>query len=463
MSSLSVAATVGVIGLLSAAVMAQAPPAPRSAWHWDPKPALADAAVRDRLFDLLASQRIATLWIQVSTDRVATPPPTPARSRNQAAIAARTLSRAAEWRAFIADAHRRGIRVEALDGEPAWALKAFHAGPLGVVDAIIDYNARVKPDERFDGIHFDIEPYLLIAWRSPRSREQLLRELLELAVRCQQRVREAGGMQFGVDIPYWWDVTDGKTGRPIGDTVFNGVRKSAARHLIDLLDNVGIMNYRNTSGGTDGMIANGRPILEYADRAKGARILMGVETSLSNPSETWFVAGPPTEVVDERLQMPEFAIGADGRFDGFKVRVWDDGINSHLGLAAPDGMGDTPTAEFLSAMVRIGRRFSASADLRFRATAEARRDRGMWSLGKDPEHRNPRVKTIRDEQGRIDYLGFVATSIMLPKTTFFGLPAETFAREVAAAESAFASHPSFGGMAIQDADSLRAIIESPGK
>jgi hypothetical protein len=431
---------------------------PRLAWHWDPKPALADAAVRTELFDLLVSQRVGTVWAQISTEALTEPSGRPPRFRDHAVSAPRAVARASEWRVLIAEAHRRGIRVEALDGDPVWALKAYQAGPLGVVDAVIEYNAQVRPEERFDGIHFDIEPYILLSWRFPRSREQLLRELLDLAVHCQRHVREIGDMQFGVDIPYWWDAIDDKTKRPIGDTLFDGVRKSAAQHLIDRLDNVGIMNYRNSAGGTDGMIANGTPTLDYADRAKGARIYMGVETSLSAPSDTWFVAGPPTDVIDERLQNPDSGVGADGRFFGFKVRIWDDGTNSHLGLVAPDGMGDTPTAEFMDALVHLGRRFSASADTRFRASAEVRRDRAMWSIGKDPEHRNLRVKTIRDDRDKVDYQGFIATSIMLPKITFFGLPASTFARELAAAETAFSAHSSFAGMAIHHVDSLRAIV-----
>lgn len=436
-------------------------PPPRFAWQWSMGPALSDAAARTALFDLMAAHRVTTLWTQVSTD-AAKPGIAPARAASRTVTPTPlTLTRQAEWRVFIAEARRRGIRVEALDGDPAWALKARHAGPLGVVEAVIAYNSSSKPDERFAGIHFDIEPYLLISWRFPRSREQLLRELLELTTRCQQRARETG-MQFGVDIPFWWDVIDDATGRPIADTLFEGVRKSAARHLIDRLDNVGIMNYRNTAAGSDGLIAHGTPILAYADTVKGARIYMGVETSLSDPSDTWFVAGPPTEVVNERLQNPETGVGADGQFDGFTVRLLDDGTNTHVGLVAPDGMGETPTPVFREALVRLGRRFAASADPRFTASAEARRDRGMWVAGRDPERTNLRARVIRDEREQLDYLAFVATTIMLPKITFYGLPVSVFARELAAAETAFAAYRSFGGIAIHHLDSLGALKDAGG-
>lgn len=444
-----------------AAAAGQPEPPARFAWQWSMTPVLSDAAARTALLDLMTAQRIGTVWAQVSTEADGPAPPAPRGGSGAVVPRPLRLARPDDWRVFIAEARRRGIQVEALDGDPTWALKAYHAGPLGVVDAVLAYNAASKPEERFAGIHFDIEPYLLISWRFPRSREQLLRELLDLATRCQRRVREAGGVRFGVDIPFWWDSIDDGTGRPIGDTLFEGVRKSAARHLIDRLDNVGIMNYRNTAAGTDGMIAHGTPILAYADSAKGARIYMGVETSLSDPSDTWFVAGPPTDVVNERLQNPDSGLGADGRFLGFKARLLDDGTNTHVGLVVPDGMGETPTPEFRDALVRLGRRFAASADARFAESAETRRDRGMWFAGRDPERRNLRARVIRDDREQKDYLAFVATTIMLPKITFYGQSGATMARELAAAEAAFSAHPSFGGMAIHHLDSLRAIVAPP--
>lgn len=68
---------------------------------------------------------------------------------------------------------------------------------------------------------------------------------------------------------------------------------------------------------------------------------------------------------------------------------------------------------------------------------------------------------IRDERERLDYLAFVATTIMLPKITFYGLPAAVFSRELASAEAAFSAYRSFGGIAIHYLDSLGALT-GPG-
>ena len=60
---------------------------------------------------------------------------------------------------------------------------------IGKSNAVIEFNRESAPDQRFDGIHFDNEPYLLLGWEDRTRREQILREFLELNVECQRRVR----------------------------------------------------------------------------------------------------------------------------------------------------------------------------------------------------------------------------------------------------------------------------------
>jgi len=55
-----------------------------------------------------------------------------------------------------------------------------------VVDAVIVFNRESPAEQRFDGIHFDNEPYLLLGWKDRLRREQILREFLELNVECQR-------------------------------------------------------------------------------------------------------------------------------------------------------------------------------------------------------------------------------------------------------------------------------------
>lgn len=97
------------------------------------------------------------------------------------------------------------MKVHALDGDPHYARRDQHAVPISVLGAVVAYNAAAASNERFDGIHFDNEPYILLDWREPRLREQLLEEYLELNARAAAAAHDAG-LAYGVDIPFWWDV-----------------------------------------------------------------------------------------------------------------------------------------------------------------------------------------------------------------------------------------------------------------
>lgn len=67
--------------------------------------------------------------------------------------------------------------------------------------------------------------------------------------------------------PFWWQELDAATGKPQGEVTFGGKKKPASHHCIDLLDQVGIINYRDAAEGADGLIAHGQVLLAYADKA----------------------------------------------------------------------------------------------------------------------------------------------------------------------------------------------------
>jgi len=429
-------------------------------WLWDPGPQLLDASARASFFQALAREGIGTVWAQVGTEPVPDTPPG-ADPGKPAGPPPRRLTRPGEWRELLAEAHARGIRLEALDGDPAWALKAYHQIPLSVVGAVLDFNRGAGPRQQFDGIHLDIEPYLLMPWRFRLAREQLLREYLDLLVLCQARTYEFPGMQFGVDIPFWWGAIDDRTGRPIGDVLFQGTRKAASDHLLDRLDNVGIMNYRNVADGADGIIAHGKDLLAYADRAKRARVWMGVETSRSAPTLAWFAVGLPSAEADRRLQEPGSEIGRDNRLDGFRVRLFDDGLNTHVGLAVPDREAGQPSRAFMAALAKLAQRFGVLSGSRLKDGAEVARGQALRGFAADREWDSPAPRPIVDPVSGRAYPGVVATSVMLPKLTFAGLPPDRMRKELAIAEQAFAAYSSYAGVAIHHYESYMALTGAP--
>lgn len=453
-----------LVGGLFVTVHSTAPedgPAARAMWLWDPGTRLLDAAARASFFRVLERDRIRTVWAQVETEAAPaeqTSPPQPGEPRP----APRRLTRRDEWRVVLGEAHGRGIRIEALDGDATWALRAYHQIPLAVVDAVMRFNRESGPRQQFDGVHLDIEPYLLIPWRFRRAREQLLREYLDLLLQCQARVYEFPGMQFGVDIPFWWGAIDDRTGRPIGDVRFQGVQKAASDHLLDRLDNVGIMNYRNVAGGKDGLISHGTALLAYADRARRARVWMGVETSTSAPVRVWFAVGLATAEADRRLQQPGQRIALDNTVDGFRARLYDDGINTHVGLSIPDGQADRPAPAFMAALVKLAQDFGAlSASSQTAGRADAATQQALRGLRADREWDAPAARPIIDPSSGVAYPGIAATSVMLPKLTFAGLHPDVMRRELAIAEQAFTTHTSYAGVAIHHYGSYVALVGAP--
>ena len=249
-----------VMVVLAAGTMHDARPA-RALWVWDTAPLLHDGAARGAFFDFCDRHRIKAVAIYIGASR---------------AKDARRLTAAAEWKTLIAGASRRGIRVHALDGEPDYALGAQHETVLSIVDAVIAYNASVDAGERFFAMHFDIEPYLLPEWKDPAKRQRILAEYLDLNARAAAR-SHAAGLEYGVDVPFWWHRIDDATGEAIGAATFRAVRKPATEHLLDMVDNVAVMTYRTEAAGPDGIITHGLATIERANSRK-ARVVIGVET-----------------------------------------------------------------------------------------------------------------------------------------------------------------------------------------
>jgi len=192
----------------------------------------------------------------------------------------------AGMRPLLAKLNQAGIRVHALDGDPRFALREWHSRSISLLEKIIQYNQTVSPIERFYGIRYDNEPYLLPDFGGIHK-ERLLKEYLELTEKSQALAQKAG-LTFGVDIPFWFDGFNEffepaatLEGRPMSE------------RIIDVVDNVGIMDYRTIAYGADGVIEHGTNELRYAAK-KGKKVFIGLETG-SLPDETIYDFGPKGE------------------------------------------------------------------------------------------------------------------------------------------------------------------------
>ncbi|HXG57287.1 MAG TPA: hypothetical protein VNJ03_18045, partial [Vicinamibacterales bacterium] len=428
----------------------------RAMWDWNILSHISDASRMTDFLTFCKTENIKTLWMQVSLENSAL---LPEGVRGAVKEVTGALRNKAEWKSFIAAAHRVGVRVEALDGFPEYAVKQNHNIPLAVVDAVIDYNGESRPEERFDGIHLDNEPYLLIGWRDWTIREQILRDFLELNQEAQRRVRQHSHMVYGVDIPFWWQHRDQQTGEFNGVVDYNGSRQPASFHLIDMLDNVGVMNYRNTVDGADGMLEHGQDLLQYADKRKRAKLFMGMETSSFPPATVWFVAGLPRKEFEERLKGEAADLAFRSRVNGFRTQIFDDGTNLHVGIELPP----TPTPEeqtkIGATMAEIAEKLGASGHPAVKSRAWDVLNYVLPRIASDPEWKSPRARSITNPADRSQHAGFEAVSIMLPKITFAGTSHPELRAEMKMAEEEFSRYQSYAGLAIHYYETYRAKVE----
>jgi hypothetical protein len=182
---------------------------------------------------------------------------------------------AARLRPLIAAMSRLGIKAHALDGHKTYALPEWQPSVLETLRNIVRYNDMSGASERFYGIHYDIEPYLLPGFNGA-GREKILKSYLNL-VRKMADLAHQANLVMGVDIPYWYDAPDEVT-HDVSRIAFNGTQKPASEHVIDLTDNVTVMGYRTSAYGADGCIAHAAGELAYASQ-KGKKIFIGLETS----------------------------------------------------------------------------------------------------------------------------------------------------------------------------------------
>lgn len=144
-------------------------------------------------------------------------------------------------------AHR--IKLRALGGEPDWVND--HAAALA-------WQRTVVATGLFDGIHLDVEPYLLDSWTTdPRATQEAYLRLLD-------RIRTASTLQLEADVPFWF-----------GEHRIGG--KTLADEVLRRVNGVTVMSYRDTATGTNSMLAVSQDWLARG-LAAGKRVRLAAET-----------------------------------------------------------------------------------------------------------------------------------------------------------------------------------------
>lgn len=200
------------------------------------------------------------------------------------------LARLTRLRALCDEA---GITLDALGGEPAWTTD--HATALGWARA-------AAATGLFRGLHVDVEPYLLPGWQQRQAVlvPRLLQLLDELA-----RV----GPPVELDVPFWLPTVQ-VGGQNLADAV------------LDRVDGVTVMSYRNTATGGNSMLGVADDLLRRAGKAaKPARL--GAETQALGDCGYCTFHGGTDSAMRATLREVDTAAQRYAAFEGIAVHQYD--------------------------------------------------------------------------------------------------------------------------------------------
>lgn len=296
--------------LLSSASISTAAP-PRAVWTWerDSYAMLESARAAEAAFAFLEAKRVDTIYLYADAYE----------GRNLIA------GEPQRYRAFIAQAHRRGFKVYALLGSAylnteRYILPEQRPQATAMLQRVLDYNTASAPESRFDGVNLDIEPHLLDEW-DDAHRADLLRDFIDASAAwmAQKRASEQT-LLIGPAVPFWFDGID---------VQWHGKTKPASEHLADIYDYLALMDYRDHADGRDGIIAHAAKEMAYAEHA-GKKIVIGLELTPNELKKVTF--NHLTEADLEReITATEAAYGRSKAFAGFALhhyrgyRVWAKG------------------------------------------------------------------------------------------------------------------------------------------
>jgi hypothetical protein len=296
---LAFCATPSPLPELSPPVISQADSKPheKALWVWNTEEILINRELKQDLLRFLQGQGFTRIFLQLP------------EGKNSGSIPGELTLDPDKLRPFLKALNGIGVAVSALDGFKNYALPEWHDGVLRTIENVIRYNQESAPLERFSGIHYDVEPYLIKGFAGPR-RQAFLQGYLELLDKIVQKTKPSQ-THFGVDIPFWYDTADELTGKPI-PIAFRGVSKSASEHVIDLVDEVAIMDYRTAAYGADGVIAMAQDELTYASK-RGKTVFVGLETTELPDEELIEFSGAPSSDLIRKVPNSRFVVLVPGK------------------------------------------------------------------------------------------------------------------------------------------------------
>ena len=208
-------------------------------WIWNPWSLRTEEA---KILNFLAKNKVSQVYLQVDSD----------------------IS-SSVYQKFISKAAAKHIEVYALDGAPDWATEKGQAKQKAFFQWVKAYQSKSSASQQFQGIHLDVEPYILPSWDGDRSSTVLYyQEIIQTSAKQSAKLN----LPFTIDLPFWFDTI--KFQNKFG-------KSNLAKWAIDLTDGVTVMAYRNMAAGENGINALVKTEWQYAQNANKP-LTIAVET-----------------------------------------------------------------------------------------------------------------------------------------------------------------------------------------
>jgi len=208
------------------------------------------------------------------------------------------------YRAFIEEAHELGIEVEALGGDPKWGLTDYRREIKSFIGWIEDYQLAMGERAGFDGIHVDIEPYLLKQWE--KDQDDVARQWMGNMEYLVKKVKKGVSIRISADLPFWIHKIPDRDSGNVG------------AWMLEQFDRVVLMNYRNFSIGENGIIANALPMIREGTKA-GKPVIIGLETAPTEEGEHVTFFGKDASSLHRQMQLSHFRMRWYSGYQGFAI------------------------------------------------------------------------------------------------------------------------------------------------
>lgn len=210
-----------------------------------------------------------------------------------------------DYRAFIQEASQNDIQVFALGGDPYWALTSNQDNVSNFVSKVKNYNKMVGPTEEFQGIHVDIEPYLLPSWK--KEKESVMEQWMMNSTHLIQEAKQNTNLTVSGDFPFW-----------IHKLNVPGTSMSLSKWMLKQYDSITLMAYRNTAEGSNGISQIATPIVKEAEDQEKS-VVIGVNMiDTDEGNHTTFYGSEPGHMTQEIKQLKQSFKGNQG-FSGIAV------------------------------------------------------------------------------------------------------------------------------------------------